>query len=40
LSGALSLAGVEKILKKFFPESKQRFIPLNVAAIEAGMKAV
>jgi len=40
LTGALELTNVEKILKKFFPEGKHRFIPLNVQAIEAGMKAV
>ncbi len=40
LTGALELTSVEKILKKFFPEGKHRFIPMNVQAIEAGMKAV
>lgn len=36
LCGALALDGVQAILEKFFPPSKQRFVPLNVAAIEAG----
>lgn len=40
LTGALKLAAAADILKKFFPESKQRFIPLNLAAIEAGMGLV
>jgi len=40
LTGALDLTNVEKILKKFFPESKHKFVPMNVEAITAGMKAV
>lgn len=38
-TGALSLSTVEDILKSFFPESKHKFIPSNVEAIRAGMKA-
>jgi 2-oxoglutarate ferredoxin oxidoreductase subunit gamma len=38
-TGALSLSTVEEILKSFFPESKHKFIPSNVAAIHEGMKA-
>jgi len=38
-TGALSLDTVEDILKGFFPESKHRFIPMNVDAIRAGLKA-
>lgn len=38
-TGALSLATVEDILRSFFPESKHKFIPSNVEAIKAGMKA-
>ena len=37
-TGALSLKTVEEILKDFFPESKHKFIPSNVAAIRAGME--
>ncbi len=38
-TGALSLETVEDILKSFFPASKHKFIPMNVEAIRAGMKA-
>lgn len=38
-TGALSLETVEIILRSFFPESKHRFIPMNVAAIREGMGA-
>jgi 2-oxoglutarate ferredoxin oxidoreductase subunit gamma len=38
-TGALSLANVEEILKGFFPESKHKFIPSNVAAIREGLSA-
>jgi hypothetical protein len=27
------------VLKSFFPESKHKFIPLNIRAIEAGARA-
>jgi 2-oxoglutarate ferredoxin oxidoreductase subunit gamma len=40
LTGALSLTGIEGILKKFFPEDKHRFIPMNVQAIQQGFDAV
>jgi 2-oxoglutarate ferredoxin oxidoreductase subunit gamma len=40
LTGALSVAGIEPILKKFFPPDKHRFVPLNVEAIKAGYDAV
>jgi 2-oxoglutarate ferredoxin oxidoreductase subunit gamma len=40
LTGALELSSVEKILKKFFPETKHKFVPMNVSAIRAGQDAV
>jgi 2-oxoglutarate ferredoxin oxidoreductase subunit gamma len=40
LTGALKLADIEGILKKFFPAEKHQFVPLNVQAIQAGFKAV
>ena len=40
LTGALSLGKTEEILRKFFPPDKHNFIPMNVQAIEAGIKAV
>jgi len=40
LTGALSLGGIEEILRNFFPPDKHQFIPLNVQAIDAGAKAV
>ncbi|MFA6504897.1 MAG: 2-oxoacid:acceptor oxidoreductase family protein [Treponemataceae bacterium] len=40
LTGALELSHVEEILKKFFPPSKHKFVPMNVEAIRAGMAAV
>ncbi|MDR0623179.1 MAG: 2-oxoacid:acceptor oxidoreductase family protein [Treponema sp.] len=40
LTGALSVDGIDEILKKFFDAGKHRFIPKNVEAIEAGYKAV
>lgn len=39
-TGALSLDKLEAVLKTFFPASKHSFIPMNMAAIEAGRKAV
>jgi 2-oxoglutarate ferredoxin oxidoreductase subunit gamma len=39
LTGALDLADIELILKKFFPPDKHRFIPQNVEAIQAGGNA-
>lgn len=40
LTGAVSLADIERILKKFFPAGKHKFVPLNVEAIQAGAAAV
>ncbi|MDL2229905.1 2-oxoacid:acceptor oxidoreductase family protein [Treponema sp. OttesenSCG-928-L16] len=40
LTGALSLAEAEPILKAFFPEDKHKFIPMNIQAIKAGYEAV
>jgi len=31
---------LEAVLKTFFPESKHKFIPKNLEAIQAGMNAV
>jgi 2-oxoglutarate ferredoxin oxidoreductase subunit gamma len=39
-TGAVKLDQLEDVLKSFFPESKHRYIPLNVKAIQAGQKAV
>jgi 2-oxoglutarate ferredoxin oxidoreductase subunit gamma len=39
-TGAVKLDKLESILKTFFPETKHKFIPLNMAAIEAGRQAV
>ncbi|MCX7950196.1 MAG: 2-oxoacid:acceptor oxidoreductase family protein [Treponemataceae bacterium] len=40
LTGVLRLTEAEKILKKFFPEGKHKFIPMNLEAIHAGFQAV
>ena len=40
VTGAVKLDNLEAILMTFFPESKHKFIPMNMQAIEAGMKAV
>lgn len=40
LTGAVKLADIEGTLKKFFPEDKQQFIPMNIKAIQAGYDAV
>ena len=40
LTGALKLADIEGILKKFFPSDKHQFVPTNVKAIQAGFNAV
>ena len=40
LTGALSLGGIEEILRNFFPPDKHQFLPLNVQAIDAGAQAV
>jgi 2-oxoglutarate ferredoxin oxidoreductase subunit gamma len=39
-TGAVKLDKLEAVLKTFFSESKHKFIPMNMAAIEAGRKAV
>jgi 2-oxoglutarate ferredoxin oxidoreductase subunit gamma len=39
-SGAVKLDKLESVLATFFPESKHKYIPLNVKAIEAGRGAV
>ncbi len=40
VTGALKLDTFEAVLKSFFPENKHKFIPTNIAAVEAGRKAV
>ena len=40
LTNALNLADIEGILRKFFPQDKHQFIPMNIEAIQAGYKAV
>ena len=40
LTGAIKLTDIESILKKFFPQDKHQFIPLNVKAIQAGYDAI
>ena len=40
LTGALKLADIEGILRKFFPQDKHQFIPMNIKAIQAGFNAV
>ena len=40
LTGALHLADIEGVLKKFFPVDKHQFVPTNVKAIQAGFDAV
>lgn len=37
LTGALSLDSVAEILRGFFPAAKQRLVPMNVEAIQAGL---
>ncbi len=39
-TGAVALDKLEAVLKSFFPESKHKFIPMNLKAISAGMAAV
>ena len=39
-TGALMLDKIKNILESFFPESKHKFIPLSIAAVEAGRKSV
>jgi len=40
LTNALNLADIEGILKKFFPQDKHQFIPMNIKAIQAGYGAI
>ncbi|WP_010258049.1 2-oxoacid:acceptor oxidoreductase family protein [Treponema primitia] len=40
LTGALSINAIEPILKNFFSADKHKFVPMNVAAIQAGFEAV
>ena len=40
LTKALKLADIDGILKNFFPQDKQQFIPMNIKAIQAGYEAV
>ena len=40
LTGALSIAEIEPILKNFFTPDKHKFVPMNVEAIRAGYAAV
>ena len=40
LTGSVKLDNLEEIMKGFFSPSKHKFIPMNMAAIEAGRKAV
>ena len=40
LTGAFPLDKIDEILRKFFPPDKHGFIPMNVQAIEAGLKAI
>jgi 2-oxoglutarate ferredoxin oxidoreductase subunit gamma len=39
-TGAVKLDKLEAVLATFFPESKRKFVPLNIKAIEAGQNAV
>jgi 2-oxoglutarate ferredoxin oxidoreductase subunit gamma len=36
---AVKLDHFESVLRSYFPESKHRFIPMNIAAVEAGRSA-
>lgn len=40
VTGAIKMDKLESVLKTFFPESKHRFLPSNLAAVKAGMDAV
>jgi len=40
LTNALNLTDIEGILRKFFPQDKHQFIPMNIEAIQAGYRAV
>jgi 2-oxoglutarate ferredoxin oxidoreductase subunit gamma len=39
LTGALNINDIERILKKFFPPDKHKFVPMNVESIRAGFAA-
>lgn len=39
-TGAVTLDKLDSVLKTFFPESKRKLIPLNIRAIEAGVRTV
>jgi len=39
-TGAIQLKSFEAVLKSFFPPSKHHLIPMNIAAVEEGKKAV
>lgn len=39
-TGAIKLDHFEAVLKSFFPPAKHGLIPMNIAAVEAGRKAV
>ena len=40
LTKALNLTDIEGILRKFFPQDKHQFIPMNMKAIQSGFDAV
>ena len=40
VTGAIKMDKLEPVLKTFFPESKHKYIPSNLAAVKAGMDAV
>jgi len=40
LTSALKLTDIEGILRKFFPQDKHQFIPMNIKAIRSGYEAV
>lgn len=39
-TGAVKLSELNAVLKSFFPPAKHNLVPMNVAAVEAGRKAV
>ncbi|MDR2510048.1 MAG: 2-oxoacid:acceptor oxidoreductase family protein [Spirochaetaceae bacterium] len=40
LTGALSLKKIDAAVRAFFPREKERHVPLNIKAIEAGFTAI
>ncbi|MBN1243020.1 MAG: 2-oxoacid:acceptor oxidoreductase family protein [Spirochaetales bacterium] len=40
VTGAIKMDKLEPVLKTFFPETKHKYIPSNLAAVKAGMDAV